>query len=299
MKINSGFLFAISAYAWWGIIPIFWKQLDHVDAIEIVAHRMVWAFLFVLALILLLGQGREFSRYLKDPGLLVRLFIASFLMSLNWAVFIWAVNTDRLVETSMGYFMNPLISVAAGVIFFSEKLRRAQTIAILIAVVGVVTLVVNYRELPLVALTLAITFSLYSVIKKTVSVPAIHGMAIETLFMFFPGLVYLFYLSNLARASFGLEATTDGLLILCGLFTLIPLTLFAMAATRIRLVALGMSQYFAPFLQLGIGVFIYNEPFGSERLLAFSLIWVALTIYSIDQVLVHRINRRKISHLPS
>ncbi len=287
-KHNVGILYAIGAYACWGLFPIFWKQLDHIPILEIVMQRMVWSYLLIIGLIVVMGQFRPFISYLKQPQLLARLFIASLLMSLNWAVFIWAVNDGQVVESSLGYFINPLFSVLLGVVFFSERLRAVQSLAVFIAFIGVASLVINHGKLPMVSLALAITFSLYGVIKKTVSVPATHGMAIETLFMFVPAVGYVFYLSNTGQSHWGQSTNTDVLFILSGLFTLIPLVLFALAAKKISLTALGMTQYLAPFSQLAIGVFIYHEPFGSERMLAFSLVWCALFIYSVDQIIHQR-----------
>ena len=291
MKDNPGLLYAIGAYTWWGVIPIFWKQLDHVSAIEIVMHRMVWACLLVLALIVMLRQWKAFIVIFKDVKVLLKLLLASALMAVNWGIFIWAVNTGQIVETSLGYFINPLITVLFGVVIFSERLRRGQIIALVIAGIGVVTLVLAHGQLPMVALSLAITFALYSVIKKTVTVPAIHGMAVETTFMFFPALIYLLYAGARGQGVFGVDLVTDGMLILSGLFTLIPLMMFAAAAKKISLTALGMSQYIGPFMQLAIGVLMYNEPFGSERMIAFGLVWVALMVYTVDQLGHSRKNR--------
>jgi len=284
MKNNLGTIYAISAYTCWGLLPIFWKQLEHVGAIEIVMHRMFWSFLLVIGLVVLMRQWRELIALFRLPAVMFRMFIASLLMAVNWAIFVWAVNVDRIVETSMGYFMNPLITVLCGVLFFSERLRSRQLVAIVVAFVGVVMMVVTHGELPWVSLSLAITFSLYSVIKKTVSMPATHGMAIETAFMFLPATFYLATLSWQQQGVFGAHAQTDFMLILAGLFTLIPLVLFAAAAKQVSLTALGMSQYLSPFLQLVIAVLIYKEPFGADRMLAFGLIWIALAIYTLDQV---------------
>lgn len=284
MKRNLGIIYAFAAYSWWGLIPIFWKHLDRVSSIEIVMHRMVWSCLIVISLIVLMRQWGAFSQLLKSREVFLRLFVASLLMSVNWAIFIWAVNSERIVETSLGYFMNPLISVLFGVIFFSERLRKGQFVAILIASMGVISMVVSYGNLPLVSLSLAITFSLYSVIKKTVTMPATHGMAIETAFMFLPALLYLGYLAWQQESAFGVQPATDVMLILAGPATLIPLILFAAAAKKVSMTALGMSQYIGPFMQLALAVWVYQEPFGSDHLLAFGLVWFALLIYSVEQV---------------
>ena len=177
MKNNIGLIYAVSAYVWWGIIPIFWKQIDHIDSVEIVMHRMVWSCLLVTALIIIMGQWREFKTLFSHPKVLFKLFVASSLVTANWGVFIWAVNSGHLIETSMGYFINPLISVVLGVALFSERLRKGQILALLIATSGVVYLVLSYGAFPWISFVLAITFALYSAVKKSVSMTATHGMA--------------------------------------------------------------------------------------------------------------------------
>lgn len=292
MKNNLGLIYAFSAYIWWGFIPIFWKQLDHISSAEIVMHRMVWSCLLVFVLIVIMRQWGEFKRIFSQPKVLLRLFIASALVSLNWGVFIWAVNNGHLVETSMGYFINPLINVLFGVLFFAESLRKGQIFSLSIALLGVLYLVFAFGSFPWISFVLAITFALYSVVKKSISVPATHGMAIETLFFVVPALVYLSYIEFNGTAQFLVSDYNTGMLILGGLFTLIPLLLFAAAAKRVTMTVLGMAQYVGPSLQLLIGVVIYDEPFGSERMIAFGLIWFALAVYSVDQILYQKKTRR-------
>ena len=291
MKNNLGLIYALSAYIWWGIIPIFWKQLDHLGNTEIVMHRMVWSCVLVTALVVVMGQWRQFKTIFAQPKVLLRLFIASSLVSANWAVFIWAVNSGHLVETSMGYFINPLISVALGVAVFSERLRRGQVLALAIAATGVLYLIIAHGTFPWISFALAITFALYSLTKKTISVPATHGMAIETLFFFAPALAYLCVIEFQGTGQFFHGPTNWWMLIIGGLFTLIPLVLFAAAAKKVSMTVLGMSQYIGPTLQLLSGVFLYHEPFGSERAIAFGLIWFALGIYSVDQIRFQRANK--------
>jgi len=293
MKNNLGLIYALAAYTCWGIIPVFWKQLNHVDSIEIVMHRMVWSCALVTALIIASRQWREFVALFSQTAVLLKLFIASALVSLNWAVFIWAVNTGHLVETSLGYFMNPLISVALGVVMFGEALRSGQIIALAIATSGVVYLVVSHGSFPWISLVLAITFSLYSAVKKSISVPATHGMAIETTVFFIPALIYLSYIEFQGTGQFFSSPSNAWMLVLAGLFTLIPLVLFAAAAKRISMTALGMTQYIGPTLQLLIGVLLYREPFGAQKVIAFGLIWLALGVYSVDQLNYQREARRQ------
>lgn len=293
MKNNLGLIYAFSAYIWWGFIPVFWKQLDHISSAEIVMHRMVWSCVIVLVMIMFMRQWREFSALFSQPKVMLRLLIASALMTINWGVFIWAVNSGYLVETSMGYFINPLINVLFGVLFFAERLRKGQMFALFIAFVGVLYLVLTFGAFPWISFTLAITFALYSVTKKSITVPAAHGMGLETLFFIVPAIAYLIYIEANGSGQFTASAFNASMLVLGGLFTLIPLLLFAAAAKKVTMTVLGMTQYIGPSLQLLIGVFIYNEEFGSERMIAFGLIWLALAVYSVDQIR-HRRRSRKI-----
>jgi chloramphenicol-sensitive protein RarD len=275
----------------WGVVPIFWRELEHVESSEIVAHRMVWSFLFAVLLVVVIGQWRQFKELLKEGRILLRLLVASILISINWGIYIWAVNHGLIVETAMGYFINPLINVLFGLLFFGEKLRRNQVFAVGLAVVGVGYLILFHATVPYIALILAVTFASYGAVKKAILVPATHGMAVETGLLLVPACVYLFYLESSGSGQFGADLNTDLLLILGGIVTLAPLVLFAMAAQRISMTALGMTQYIGPTLQLIIGVWMFNEPFGSERQIAFGFIWAGLLVYSIDQLYSRRRRR--------
>jgi chloramphenicol-sensitive protein RarD len=295
---NKGFIYACLAYLFWGIVPIYWKQIGHIGSTEIVLHRMVWAFVFVIVFVFILGQRRSFLALLKDRKLLGRLFVASILISVNWGVYIWAVNSDRIVDASMGYFINPLFSVVLGVIIFSERLRKLQLYSVLLAACGVIYLLIVNGELPIIALSLAATFSLYGVVKKTISIPASHGLAIETGFLLLPAIIALFVLSANQQGHFGEHRWSDIYLIMSGLMTMIPLLLFASAANKISLTALGMLQYIGPTIQLLIGVFLYNEPFAKQQTISFGLIWLAIGLFSVDQILHQRSKRRTIAPPP-
>ncbi len=284
MNSKLGLIYAIAAYIFWGIVPIFWKQIAHIDSVEIVMHRMVWSCVLVTLLIIVSRQWLEYKTLFSKPQVLLRLSVASVLISINWGVYIWAINADRIVEASLGYFLNPLINVALGVLIFNETLRRGQLIALSVAAVGVLYLLTAYGAFPWIAFVLAITFSLYGVVKKSIGVPATHGMGIETMFIFIPALIYLSNLELQGNGQFLASKSNAIMLVLGGLFTLIPLVLFAAAAKRITMTALGMTQYIGPTLQLLLGVFLYAEPFGSQRMIAFGLIWLALAIYSADQL---------------
>jgi len=284
MKQHHGLIYAICAYIFWGVVPIFWKQLDHIGSFEIIAHRMVWSFLIVIALIVLLAQWKSFVSIFSQKRVLLRSgFAACFIVS-NWFMFIWAVTNEHLVQISMGYFINPLISVMLGVLLFGDRFRRGQLIPLGIMVVAVLYLVIMQGQLPWVALFLAFTFASYSAVKKTIELSAVQGMAIETGVFLVPALAYLLYIGGQGQGSFGVEFNISVILSLAGFFTILPLLLFAAAAKRSTMTLLGMTQYIGPSLQLLIGVFVYKESFGQTQLIAFCLIWFALVIYSIDQL---------------
>jgi len=284
MKQHHGLIYAICAYTFWGVVPIFWKQLDHIGSFEIIAHRMVWSFLIVIALIVLLAQWKSFVSIFSQKRVLLRSgFAACFIVS-NWFMFIWAVTNEHLVQISMGYFINPLISVMLGVLLFGDRFRRGQLIPLGIMVIAVLYLVIMQGQLPWVALFLAFTFASYSAVKKTIELSAVQGMAIETGVFLVPALAYLLYIGGQGQGSFGVEFNISVILSLAGFFTIVPLLLFAAAAKRSTMTLLGMTQYIGPSLQLLIGVFVYKESFGQTQLIAFCLIWFALVIYSLDQL---------------
>ena len=284
MKQHHGLIYAICAYTFWGVVPIFWKQLDHIGSFEIIAHRMVWSFLIVIALIVLLAQWKSFVSIFSQKRVLLRSgFAACFIVS-NWFMFIWAVTNEHLVQISMGYFINPLISVMLGVLLFGDRFRRGQLIPLGIMLIAVLYLVIMQGQLPWVALFLAFTFASYSAVKKTIELSAVQGMAIETGVFLVPALAYLLYIGGQGQGSFGVEFNISVILSLAGFFTIVPLLLFAAAAKRSTMTLLGMTQYIGPSLQLLIGVFVYKESFGQTQLIAFCLIWFALVIYSLDQL---------------
>jgi chloramphenicol-sensitive protein RarD len=290
---NLGFVYAISAYFIWGIAPLFWRLMEEVPSVEIVAHRMLWSAVFVTLLILVMGQRKELMALIKNRSSLIRLFFASILISINWGVYIWSINNEYIVEASMGYFINPLLNVVFGVIVFKESLRFNQWLAIGLAFLGVAYLILVHGDIPWVALVLAFSFGSYAAVKKSITVPATHGLAIESGLLALPALGFLIYLSSQQRIEFGGDLTIDALLIFGGIFTLVPLVLFAAAAKRISFTALGMTQYLGPSLQLLIGVLVYQEEFGSERQISFGLIWAGLLFYTLDQ-LNHRRKRRAV-----
>ncbi len=293
VESKKGILVIILTYTLWGFMPIFWKQLSHVPADEVLAARIIWSFLLTLGFILLVNGGRQLWLDLKDLWATKKTFfllmLASFLISINWFLYVYAVSHDRIVETSLGYYINPLISMLLGAIFLKEKLSPAIKIAFLLAATGVLISTISFGSLPLLALGMAFSFAFYGLIKKTIRLDALRGLAIETLFVFPIAVAYYFYLLSIGRVSF-LEVglSTDVLLIASGLVTAFPLLLFAIGAPLIPMYMIGFLQYIAPSLMLLIGVFIYGEAFTAVDILSFSLIWSALILFTSSKFLEAR-----------
>ena len=283
--MNKGMLFAIAAYGMWGLFPLYWKALQHVPALEILSHRMTWSLLFVLLLLLVRRRWAWVKTAVSQPKTLLIFTASALLLSVNWFVYIWGVNAGFIVETSLGYFVNPLVSVIMGVLFLGERLRKGQWLAIALAAIGVIYLTVRYGALPWIALTLATSFALYGLIRKTAPLGSLEGLTLETALMFIPALGYLLYLQSMGTAAFGhIDGLTTLLLAFAGVATAVPLLFFAAGARRIKLATIGILQYIAPTLQFLIGVLIYHEPFTLDRLVGFSLIWLALLIYSGENI---------------
>lgn len=289
---QKGLLYGFTAYTLWGLLTIFWKSLAHVPALETLSHRIVWSLIFLAVLLTGRKQWAWLNANWRNWRLLFTFFGAGCLLSINWGTYIWAVNSDFIVEASLGYFINPLVNVLLGVIIFKERLRLGQGIAIGFATAGVLYLTFSYGQLPWIGLTLAFSFGLYGVLKKRATLQALESMFLEVTILFLPALGYLLYLEATGVGQFGHANLMTNLLIpMTALATVLPLVAFAAAAPRIPLSTLGILQYMAPTLQFLIGVLIYNEAFTQARLIGFSLIWTALFIYSIEGYLLRR--RRK------
>lgn len=290
--MNSGIWYALGAYVLWGTLPVYWKLLEQVPALEVLGHRIGWSFVLLTLVIVASGRWKEFHANLNR-----RIFgaytIASLLLSVNWLVYIWAVNAGYIVETSLGYFINPLLYVVLGMIFLGERLRPAQWIPVGLAAVGVIYLTYAYGSLPWIALTLAFSFGFYGLIKKRSPLGSLFGLTLETGLVLPAALVYLVYLEMHRQGFFGhAGARLDLLLIGAGAVTSIPLLLFASAAKRISLTMVGIMQYIAPSMQFLLGVFVYKEAFDTTKLIGFSIVWVALIIFWWEGVYSRR-NTRK------
>jgi chloramphenicol-sensitive protein RarD len=284
-----GVLSAVGAFLIWGLTPIYFKVLRNIPAFEILMHRMVWSFFFLLPLVLVLGRWNEFVKVITTRRTLMILFGTTVLVSSNWFVFIWAINNDRILHTSLGYYINPLINVLLGMIFLRERLRPAQIAAVILAGIGVVYLTIEIGSLPWIALFLAITFGFYGLVRKVAPVNALVGLTVETLLLSLPAIGYLVYLDSQGTSAFlRMDIKTDVLLMSAALVTALPLLLFTFGARRIHLATLGILQYIAPSCTFILAVFVYNEPFRLAQVWTFVLIWAALIIYSTDSVLYYR-----------
>lgn len=284
--MNRGLLYATGAYVLWGLLPIYWKALQTVPSLEILAHRMVWSLVVVIILLAVQRHWRWITTSVRNKRVILTFMTSALLLSLNWFIYIWAVNAGYIVETSLGYFINPLINVLLGVLFLKERLRFWQGTAIMIAFSGVLYLTLTYRALPWIALTLACSFGFYGLLRKTASLNSLEGLTLETLLLFPPALAYLLYLEWTGSAAFAHAGpSTTALLALAGLATALPLLLFAAGARRITLTTLGLLQYTAPTLQFLIGVFVYDEALTPARLIGFCLIWLALFLYSAEGII--------------
>ena len=285
----AGVLYAGGAFLIWGLSPIYWKAMQQVPALEIVTHRVVWSFLFLVALTLVQRRWGEFKHVLKTPRTLLILTLTTLLVSGNWLLYIWAVNAGYMLQASLGYYINPLVNVLLGMLFLKERLRRPQGLAVLLACAAVAFRTVSLGELPWIALTLGFTFGLYGLIRKVAPVSSLVGLTIETLLLTIPGIVYLVFLEAQATgALFRASRPLDLLLIGTGVFTAVPLLFFNLGARRINLSTVGLMQYIAPSGMFWLAVLVYGEPFSAVQLWTFVLIWAALAIYSIDSVRTYR-----------
>ena len=280
--MSGGFAAGLGAYLLWGLFPLYWPLLEPAGAVEILAHRVVWS-MALLGVILALTAGWTWVRRLgrRAAGLLA---LAAVLISVNWATFIYGVNSGQVVETSLGYFITPLVTVALAITVLGERVSRPQAAAVLIAAAAVLMLALDYGRPPWIALTLAASFSLYGLLKKRAGVDGMRSVFVETALLTPVALLYLAWLARAGTGTFSTEGPVHvGLLVGAGLVTSVPLVLFGYAAVRVRLVTLGLLQYLAPTMQFLIGVVIYAEPLPATRLAGFALVWIALAVFTLDE----------------
>lgn len=287
--MNKGILSGIAAYAMWGFFPIYWKLLHDVPAVQLLGHRISWSFLLLVMYILVTSQWKDFRASAFKPNVLGIYAVAGVLLSLNWLIYVWGVNAGYIVETSLGYFINPLLSVLLGVFFLREKLRPMQWVPVVLATIGVIYLTITYGRLPWIALSLAVTFGLYGFVKKLSPLGSVFGLTLETGIVFPIALIYLSFVQVNGTGAFLHDGPmVDFLLIGGGIVTTIPLIMFATAAKQIPLNMIGVLQYFAPTIQFLIGVFLYKEPFDSTRFIGFGIVWLALIVFWVENFIAHR-----------
>ncbi len=284
--MKKGVVYVIGTYIVWGVLPIYWKLLQDVPATILVAYRVVWSLILVVGLLTYLRQWRWLKGAITNKYIFFTFLTTGYLLTVNWLVYIWAVNSGYIVDASLGYFINPLVSVLLGVIFFRERLRPGQSVAIVIAFVGVLYLTISYGSLPWIALTLACTFSIYGLLKKSTSLQVLQGLSLEMAVIFLPALGYLFIADGAGAGQF--NTLTMLLLVGTGVLTAVPFYFYSAAAQKIPLSMMGILQYIAPTLQFLIGVLVYGETFTQDRMIGFSLVWLALIIYTIEGLMARR-----------
>jgi chloramphenicol-sensitive protein RarD len=286
---RRGFWLGFAAYLVWGIFPLYWPLLKPAGAIEILAHRIVWSLLLVVALIWGLRRLPQLRAVLGDPGRLRFISVGAVFIAVNWGCYIWGVNHGHVVETSLGYFINPLVLVFMGVLLLGERLRPLQWVAIGLATIAVVELTYDYGRPPWIALALAFSFGTYGLMKKKADVGTTEGLAIETAILTPVALTYLLVLQASGDAAFGLTGWAHTLLLIgTGGITAIPLLLFGAAATRVPMTTLGMLQYIAPIMQFALGLVVFHEAMNTARWFGFGLVWLALLILTVESVLTRR-----------
>lgn len=283
MKLNSsGVLFGISAYVIWGLLPIYWRWLERASSYEILGHRAVWSLVFCLLFLAFQKQLISTFKLFKDIRTLSLLALTSLLLSVNWGIYIWAVSEDRVVEAALGYYITPLVAVSFGVFVLKEKLRNLQIISVFLAGLGVLILTFAYGHLPLVAISLAISWGSYSLIKKKLNAGALETLSIETIIAFIPSAFYLSYLLENNKAEFGQDVGFSLALVTTGIMTVIPLLLFNAATNRLPLIITGLLQYITPSIMFIIGILVFHEPLQLVKLIGFIFIWIALAILGRD-----------------
>ena len=290
-RYTQGIIFAVMAYVSWGLLPLFWKHLDTIPAVEILAHRIIWSSFFAMVACLIMKRSYLRS-YFTNPKSLVRLMVTGAVVSLNWGVFIYAVNSGQLIEASLGYFINPLISVILGMVFLGEKLNKTQLVAFLFAVIGVAYLTINYGHFPWIAITLALSFGVYGLMKKKMNYDSMSALAVETTLIAPFALGYLFFSDPVVGLTYASQHIPVAImLVLAGIVTALPLYWFGIAAVRISLFSVGFFQYIAPTIKLFIGIYFFHETFTATHAVSFSLIWVGLALYICDMIV--RLNKAR------
>ncbi len=280
MDNKNGVIYAVSAYTLWGLLPIYWKLFTDITSLEILAHRIIWSFIFVSIILLLRGDFSEFKTVLKNKRNFYMIVMAGIFITINWGLYIWGVTSGYIVEASMGYFIEPLLMVFLGLVVFKESLNYWQVAALLSAMTGVIILVVKYGKFPWFALSLAFSFAIYGMLKKKIKTGSIVALGLETAVVLPVALSFILFRQFNGAEVFGASLLQNLLIIGIGPATALPLLLFAEGARRIKMSTLGFTQYIAPTISLFLGIFIYKETFTTIHFISFSFIWLGLIIYS-------------------
>lgn len=288
-EARAGALAATVCYLLWGLVPLYWTRLAAVAPLELIAHRHFWSLVLLAALVGAQGGFGQVAAALRAPRSVATHLLSASLLTLNWLVYVWGVNTGHVIETSLGYFLVPLVNVATGRLVLHEELRRGQWVAIGLAATGVAVMIAQLGRPPWIALCLAATWGAYSLMRKRSPLGALPGLTVETLLLAPVALGYLVWRHHTGEGAIGrVDAATHGLLLSSGIITAVPLLLFGYGARRIRLSTLGLLQYVAPSVQLGLGIWVYHEPFSRSRAFSFAFIWAALALYTLDNLFAQR-----------
>jgi chloramphenicol-sensitive protein RarD len=283
-ETRSGVAWALAAYAWWGVAPLYFKAVRHVAALEVLAHRIVWSVVVLAAIATALGRWSAIGAALRDRRTLVLLSASAVLIAVNWTVYIWAVAHERVLESSLGYFISPLATVLLGATVLRERLTRAESLAVIVAAAAVAYLTIASGVLPWVALALATSFATYGLVRKIARVDAIEALTVETTVLLLPACAYLAMLAARGTLRFGSDAVTTSLLASAGIITVMPLLWFGLAVPKLRLATLGILQYVGPTLQFLLAILAFHEPFGTAHVVTFAGIWIALAVYTGDNL---------------
>jgi len=285
-----GFLFALAAYLMWGLLPLFLHQIGHIPALEIVAHRVVWSLPIAGAVLIIIGRTAELRAAIRKPAMLGMACVTATFVTINWLIYVYAIASGRALESALGYYINPLISVTIAALLLGERMLWQQKIAVGLAAIAVAILAYEAGGLPWISLSLACSWAFYAYFRKTLPIGPNQGFFLEVLILAVPALVYILYLESTGAGHFlnGLGNNDTWLLMFLGVATAAPLMVYANGAKLLRLSTIGIMQYIAPTMVFGIAVFIFHEPFGMLKLAAFSLIWVALAVYSLPMLLARR-----------
>lgn len=282
-EYKQGIIYALSAYIMWGVAPLYFKIIEDVAPLDILLHRVVWSFLFILTILLVTVRFKNIRALLKQRKKIGLLVVTSLLIAVNWLIFIWSVTNGHMLDASLGYYINPIFNVLLGTVFLQEKLRKMQWVAVLLAVCAVLIELLVFGSIPWVSISLAVTFGFYGLLRKKIQADAMSGLFIETLILLPLALAYVVFIDSSSLQSFVAEGISFSLILIAsGVVTTLPLLAFSAAAIRIPLSTLGFIQYIGPSLMLLLAVFMYNEPIGEHKLLSFGFIWLALIVYTAD-----------------